>query len=210
MRRRNGTTREELEMPEAIQPTPLMDVEGLKCYQDAMRRSQCYLEYGSGGSTVYAANVAHVPLIISVEADRLWCERVKTAVSAPNSRIFIEHCDIGDVGEWGTPKSRDRIENFWTYATTPWRIAKRNNFVPDTVLIDGRFRVASFLFSLVSARIGTTILFDDYLDRPQYFVVEEFCQLQEKRGRMGVFLSARSFSVAEICEKIAQYSVQWA
>jgi len=75
------------------------------------------------------------------------------------------------------------------------------------VSVDGRFRVASFLFSLLSARTGTTILFDDYMDRPNYFVVEEFCKLKEARGRMGVFTTSNQYSVTALCEKVAQYSI---
>jgi len=194
---------------ETIQPVPLMDSEGLKCFEETTRRSQCYLEYGTGGSTVYAARIARVPIIISVDSDRIWLENVKASASVADSKLYIEHCDIGEVGEWGTPKNKDKIENFWAYIATPWRIAKRNNLAPDAVLIDGRFRVASFLFSLLTARVGTVILFDDYLDRPQYFVVEGFCQLEEKRGRMGVFLVTRNYSVSDICERIAQYSILW-
>jgi hypothetical protein len=113
------------------------------------------------------------------------------------------------VGDWGIPKNRNRVTHFWKYIVAPWNTAKVNNLVPDTVLIDGRFRVAAFLFSLVSARVGTTILFDDYLDRPHYFVAEQFCRLEAKRGRMGVFAAACDFSFPQICEKIAQYSVIW-
>jgi hypothetical protein len=196
-------------MSEPVQPIPHMGDEGLKCFQETLKRSRCYLEYGSGGSTLYAASVAQVPIIISVESDGAWAEKVRASISVANCKVLLEHCDMGEVGDWGTPKNRDKIDNFWRYAATPWHIAKRNHLVPDTVLIDGRFRVASFLISLVTARVGTPILFDDYFDRPDYFVVEEFCQLEQRRGGMAVFLAARNFSVSDICGTIAQYSIVW-
>ena len=40
-----------------LQPVPHMDPAGLEYFKDAMSRCSCLLEYGSGGSTVYAANV---------------------------------------------------------------------------------------------------------------------------------------------------------
>jgi len=196
-------------MSEVVQPTPHMEVEGLKYFQEAATRSRCYLEYGSGGSTVYAVNVAQIPVVISVESDKVWYEKVKASVTSPICKLYLEYCDIGAVSDGGTPKSKEKVENFWRYMATPWHAAKRYGLVPDTILIDGRFRVASFLFSLVSARSGTVILFDDYSDRPQYSVVEGFCQLAEKHGRMGVFLATKNFSVSEICEKIAEYSILW-
>ncbi len=194
-------------MPDVIKPSPSMEAAGLKCFKDALTRSKCYLEYGCGGSTVYAGNVALVPCIISVESDNAWALKTKASVNAPNVRVYLEHCDIGEVGDWGSPKNMSKVGNFWNYPITPWRIAKREGLAPDTVLIDGRFRVASFLFSLLAAAEGTRILFDDYLDRPHYFVAEEFCPIAEKHGRMAVFVTTKNFSITDICERIAQYSV---
>lgn len=197
-------------MTDVIAPSPSMDTEGLRCFQENVKRSRCYLEFGSGGSTVYAATVANVPHVISVESDRAWSSKVRSSINLPSCKLYLEHCDIGEVGDWGIPKNREKIDNYWKYMVTPWQIAKLNSLVPDTILIDGRFRVACFLASLLSARNGTVILFDDYFDRPHYFVVEEFCKLVEKRGRMGVFVATNNYSVPAICEKIAQHSIQWA
>ena len=60
-----------------LQPVPHMDPAGLEYFKDAMSRCSCLLEYGSGGSTVYAANV---PAIISVETDGHWVARVREAI----------------------------------------------------------------------------------------------------------------------------------
>lgn len=194
-------------MADILSPTPSMDEGGLTCFKEALARSRCYLEYGCGGSTVYACNVAQVKVVIAADSDKRWLEKTKASFNSANTKLLLGHCDIGEVGDWGVPKSTDQVHNFWKYMATPWQIAKQYNHVPDTVLIDGRFRIASFLFSLLSARVGTTILFDDYMDRPQYFVVEEFCKLKETRGRMGVFTTSNQYSVTAICEKIAQYSI---
>ena len=40
-------------------------------------------------------------------------------------------------------------------------------------MIDGRFRVASFLTTLKKSKKGTKIIFDDYKSRSQYHVVEK-------------------------------------
>jgi len=192
-----------------VQPVPHMDEEGLSCFKEALAVSRCYLEYGSGGSTIYAANVAHVPTVLSTESDVTWRNRVLESISdASRSKVHVEYWDIGEVAEWGYPKDQSKIGNYWGYMAQPWRVAKEQNLVPDTVLIDGRFRVACFLFSLLSARIGTKILFDDYLDRPHYFVVEQFCQLKATRGRMGLFSATKDFSITDICENIAKYSIE--
>jgi hypothetical protein len=195
------------EMSATVQLTPHMDAAGLQCFRESLQQCRCYLEYGSGGSTVYAATVTEPPTIISVESDRVWIEKVRNAIGGTHGRLHLEYCDIGEVGSWGAPRNDGRIADYWKYPATPWQIAARLQLVPDTILIDGRFRVASFLLSLVCARVGARILFDDYLDRPHYFVAEQFCPVAEKRGRMAVFVAARNYSVADICQRIAEFSV---
>jgi hypothetical protein len=66
------------------------------------------------------------------------------------------------------------------------------------------------LYSLLCARVGATILFDDYFDRPHYFIVEKFCKLNSRSGRMGKFIVVHNFNHEEITAKIAQYSIDWA
>ncbi|MCC6829529.1 MAG: hypothetical protein IT550_15000 [Novosphingobium sp.] len=194
-------------MTETLPPSPHMDPEGLHCFQTALATSRCYLEYGSGGSTIYANNIAKVKNIISIESDRSWAENVAKSLDKNGSKVFISYCDIGDVGDWGAPKSRERMENFWRYATNPWEAARQHNLVPDTVLIDGRFRVASFLYSLLSSRVGTTLLFDDYLDRPEYHIVEKFCRIESLHGRLALFRTNHSYSAADLSATFARFSV---
>lgn len=186
---------------------PHMDEEGLACFQSVIAKSECYLEYGSGGSTVHANNVAGVKAIVSVESDRRWAEAVAGALDKTGAKVLITHCDIGEVGAWGMPTNPRHMDRIWRYMAVPWDVARQHGLIPDTVLVDGRFRVASFLFSLLSARVGTTILFDDYFDRPEYFVAEEFCRLRSRHGRMGLFEAAHDYTTVDIVRRIAQYSV---
>ena len=194
-------------MTETLPPSPHMDAEGLHCFQNALSGSRCYLEYGSGGSTVFANNVAKVQTIISIESDRAWAEKVVRSLDKNGCRVLLSYCDLGEVGDWGAPRSRDRIETFWRYATGPWDAARQHDLVPDTILVDGRFRVASFLYSLLSARVGTVILFDDYLDRPEYHVAEKFCRLESMHGRMALFRANTAYALPDIAAAFARFSV---
>lgn len=189
---------------------PSMDEDGLKFFTDAITRSNCYLEYGCGGSTAYAGNVAKVNAIISVDTSKDWVDKVRQSLSHTETKLFIKHCDLGELKEWGFPVDRSRSAHFWRYMVTPWETAKELNLVPDLILIDGRFRVASFLYSLLSARVGTLLLFDDYLNREAYFVVEKYCKLQEKHGRMGVFYVDHNYSITDLVSTIAEYSTNCA
>ncbi|MDH4481615.1 MAG: hypothetical protein QE279_02785 [Rhodoferax sp.] len=189
---------------------PAMDHCGLQFFMDAMSRSNCFLEYGCGGSTSYAANVAGVKSILSVDTSKPWIDKVSESLSRSDVKLVIKHCDFGDVHQWGVPVSRAKSADFWRYMVAPWGAAKQYNLIPDAILIDGRFRVASFLYSLLSARVGTLLMFDDYLDRERYFVVEKYCKLREKHGRMGVFYADHNYSVPDLVATIAEYSTNWA
>ena len=69
------------------------------------------------------------------------------------------------------------------YFDGPWA----DGFDPQLVLIDGRFRVACFLTSLLRAKPGTLLLFDDYTERAYYHVIEEFLRPQQQTERQAVF-----------------------
>ena len=60
--------------------------------------------------------------------------------------------------------------------------------MPDVVLIDGRFRVACFLTSLLKSKVGAVIIFDDYSDRNHYHVVEEFVEVSHLEQRQAIFV----------------------
>ncbi|MCA3417035.1 MAG: hypothetical protein INF84_20755 [Roseomonas sp.] len=188
---------------------PHMDDEGFQCFSENISGIQCYLEYGCGGSTVYAAEVAKVPSIIAVDSSQEWVDRVTSSIQGSEGRFFIEHCDLGPTGDWGVPNSDEKRKFFWRYVVMPWNTAKQHSLTPELVLIDGRFRIASFLFSLLSAPEGTTILFNDYFDRPHYAVVEEFCRVDQRRGRMAVFKTTRSFSHTDLATKLMIHSLDW-
>lgn len=197
----------EPKQPEKVPDAPWMDAEGLKLFKNIATSSQCYLEFGSGGSTMYMLKNTDAK-IISVDSDGEWVKNIINSIDDnQKNRLHIEHCNIGAVGAWGTPRNNSAIHNYWHYMSAPWDWATENNLIPDLILVDGRFRVASFLYSLLSSQIGSTILFDDYLDRPEYFVVENFCKPIETAGRMAIFKVTKDYSIPEICKVISKYSV---
>lgn len=193
-------------MQENIPLLPSLDAEGLAHFRDRLQATRCFLEYGSGGSTIMAANTHSVPIVISVDSDRSWAERVISTIQLSDDiKTFIEYCDIGPVREWGNPVNLDCIERFWRYPFMPWETAVNGCFEPDLVLIDGRFRVCAFLVTLLYSQKGTIILFDDYFDRPHYFIAEHFCDLHARYGRMAEFINAKTYSHIEITKAIAKY-----
>lgn len=171
---------------------PHMEPAGLELLTERLSSSTCFLEYGAGGSTVLAAEMG-VPKIYSVESDRSFLFAVKEAVAevAPATQLFDQYVDIGPTVEWGNPRDSSKAAKWPLYSSSIWsEIIAKCEDEPDLVLIDGRFRVASFLATLIFGRPGTTILFDDYLDRPHYHVVEKYLRPVGGAGRMAEFRTA--------------------
>lgn len=126
----------------------------------------------------------------AVDTSREWVESVVEQVGH-DPRLDAVHVDVGETGDWGTPLTYDHRDNFPVYAQSIWE----RDVDPDLVLVDGRFRVLCFLHSLLRARPGTHILFDDYVDRPHYHVVEEILPPVTRNARQRCS-SSRTTSIA--------------
>lgn len=157
----------------------LFEGEGDAFKQLAMRAS-VYGEYGVGESTLWVANNTQAR-VLAVETDGTWVERVKQSVS--REEIQIIHADLGPVGDYGRPVDYQKFDSFPDYFEGIWNGGSK----PDLVLIDGRFRVACFLTSLLFCEEGTIIIFDDYKDRSHYHIVERVIAPSAVSGRQAIF-----------------------
>lgn len=172
-----------------------------RCYECA----QVILEYGSGGSTELAA---HMPgkLIISVESDRDWARslRQKIAEAQPLSQVILQHVDIGKTGAWGRPVGDENWQNFHHYPNAIWEAPFFRH--PDVILIDGRFRPACLMTAMLRITRPVTVLFDDYVDRPRYHLVEKLVRPSRLIGRMAEFqLQPGLIGSADIGFAISQF-----
>lgn len=174
--------------PIVISTKPTMPAEEVARLTEELKLSKCFLEYGAGGSTCLAASIG-VPHIYSVESDKEYVSAVRKAVAALKSKSVL-HSEIANIGptkEWGMPVNNDAARNWPEYPLRVWSTLARDGMLPDLVLIDGRFRVASFLASVLHLAPGAMILFDDYTARENYHLVERHVQIFETVGRMTVF-----------------------
>jgi len=162
---------------------------------------QRYLEFGAGGSTRLAASMG-VPLIVSVESDPDFAQAVRDAVAGtPKSNVEVIHVDIGPIKAWGSPIDTSKKRTWWHYPTVGWdRFTGKSG--PDLIVIDGRFRPACFLLSLLRAAPGTKILFDDYAERPAYKVVERFVEPTKMLGRSAVFFVPKQLDRPEVAKEL--------
>lgn len=144
------------------------------------------LEYGSGGSTVLAAELPG-KTVFSVESDPKWLCRLNTYLQAtPHpSMPIMYYADIGATGDWGRPTGSEGRANYPDYSAGIWQ----QDFFrqPDVVLIDGRFRPACFLICAALTQAPVTVLFDDYVERPHYHYIEAVARPVRVAGRMAIF-----------------------
>lgn len=170
-------------------------------FEDVVSRSATYAEYGCGTSTVWVANHTNCS-IYSVDSSEVWISRTKSRFKR-NENINIYHANLGAVQNWGRPIGYDRHESFPDYTDWIWK----QNVSPDTILIDGRFRVCCFLTTLLYAREGARIIFDDYMPRPRYHFIERFLKPEDVCGRQALFVAPRkdSLDADNLIRGIAQF-----
>lgn len=184
---------------------PHLDEEGLAAFEHYVAAISCYVEYGAGGSTLLAVRMG-VRHVVSVDSSKDWIYAIKQRLSGIGC-VDLLYCDIGTIGDWGRPTNREGLHAYHAYMAAPWKIVHQKSLEPKLIFIDGRFRVACFLYSLICAASGTIILFDDYINRSNYHVVEEFCERRGNYGRMAIFHVEKNYSLPAIIERIAEYSI---
>jgi hypothetical protein len=153
------------------------------------------LEYGSGGSSVLALRSHANNQLYSCETDSLWLARLASFLTEEglSERFHPIHCDVGPTKQWGYPDfaqadfTHDRGTQFLMAAWRPWNILRAQQINPDFVLIDGRWRVPAFLAAVINCQIPMKILFDDYLERKHYHVVESIQAPVKMIGRAALF-----------------------
>ena len=174
-----------------------------KLFKELIKSSKVYGEYGCGLSTIWAAKETN-SLVCSVDTSKEWIDKVNNDLSLDQQkRVIIHHIDVGECHNWGFPKSYKYRHNFIKYIESIW-IRKPT---PDLILIDGRFRVSCFLMSLLSASEGAHIIFDDYVNRHHYHVVEEYVDVEKIYGRQALFIvpPKNKLKLTNITEEIEKF-----
>lgn len=164
------------------------------------------LEYGSGGSTLVAAQSA-TKAVFSVESDRDWCGMMRKWFdeNPPAVPVTIHHGNIGPTQKWGRPLNTEKAGIWSGYPLSIWDQA---GFIhPDVVLVDGRFRLACLLTTLLRITRPVRVLCDDYLGRPAYHRIETLVGAPAMTGRMAdLTFTPHSFPVAQMGWIIAAYA----
>lgn len=183
-----------------ISDRPYLPDSAIEKWRSEVARTNVMIEYGAGGSTVEA--VRHVSVLLSVETDSRYLNAVAARLRdidgcAAFHPVFV---DIGLTWSWGLPvatrATQTRLAKWRTYPAAPWRELERLGAVPDLVFVDGRFRVACVLESLVRLPDGANcrFLMDDFVGREDaYGAVMDFITDVGYHDRMISFQRKDSF-----------------
>ena len=109
-------------------------------FKDLIKDIDIYFEYGCGKSTEYMYRFTKSK-IFSVDTSKEWIDKIQSITDDKiDDRLNLKWIDVGEIENWGQPKSFKMRKNFTIYADWLWK----QNKEPGLVLIDGRFRILCF------------------------------------------------------------------
>jgi len=183
---------------------PWMTDAELALFATFLRRSDNYLEFGSGGSTCAAA-CAVGNSVTSVDSSAEWLGRVEQACidEACRVRPVMVHVDIGPTGAWGRPADASMQERWPSYYETVWERPASSD--ADLYLVDGRFRVACFMKTLLNCRMDCVIMIHDFASRAQYHVIREVAREVASAEDFSAFVARPGQSRGRIHEILAAH-----
>ena len=168
-----------------------------EAFSQLVKKSRAYLEYGSGGSTIFASQ--YVDLLVTVEGDPVFkkCVERELAKIPHRAEIVFLRPNIGITREYSWPVfakiTKSRVSRWKQYSRAPWEFFETRQIRPQLILIDGRFRSACALESLLHITEEANILIDDYFGR-DYRIIEDFANLADRYDRLAHFKKKSDFN----------------
>jgi len=157
-----------------------------------------YMEFGSGGSTYQASIRPNIESICTVESDLEWIQVLKSKIIHPS--IQYNYIDIQALPKnWGYPGKECNPIDMKKYSDV--KVPKET----DLVLIDGRFRVACCLKLIGQVNENCTVVFDDFLDRPNYHIILDYFTILEQTENKSLVVLGRKKGTIPSLEIIAKY-----
>jgi hypothetical protein len=167
--------------------------------------SDSYLEFGCGGSTFMASNFVRSS-VVTVDSSQEWLKKVASACADAQYRVapLLHFVDIGQTVEWGRPKDESARDRWPDYYRSVWNLDQAR--ISDLCLIDGRFRVACFMNTLLNCRRDALIMVHDFNSRAYYHdikrVARQICGVDD----LAVFLPYQDNDSSLISSLLDQYA----
>jgi hypothetical protein len=179
-------------------------------YYDYLKNANSYFEFGSGGSTFKAMQNKNVKKVYSVESDVNWFNKVNSDCNKinKNNKFNFTLVDLKCVpNNWGKPGVNSEKSDWVKYSSSLCNLNKEDISNINLILIDGRFRVACCLKCFDVINDDCLIIFDDFLNRPQYFIVLQFFDIINKTKDKRMVILKKKKVVSPTIELIQKYEM---
>jgi len=158
-------------------------------FDKTIKHSRVYLEFGMGGSTFRTLQKSKAK-IYSIDSSTDWINFMHgywIIKTQERKRLKLFYVNIGMTKEWGIPSGNDSRELFPNYSQNIFNLVDKKTV--DTVLIDGRFRVACTLKTILecSENDNLHILIHDFWNRDKYHIVLKYLTELERVDTLGLF-----------------------
>ncbi|MFA7617125.1 MAG: hypothetical protein WBF83_08000 [Moheibacter sp.] len=179
-------------------------------FQKYIRNSKNYLEFGLGGSTIFT--VLHSDAnITSVDTNKEWINFMKgyrLIREESDKRLRVVFINIGETKSWGFPVDETDSKNFYKFSSEIFELTDAS--VYDLILVDGRFRVACALQSVLNCQNNKDlkILIHDYSFRDEYKIVEKYLDNIESVNSLYVFKVKDEIDENELKKDYEKYKNQ--
>lgn len=164
-----------------------------------LRNSKFHLEFGIGGSTIFSLIESNAQ-IFAVDSDKKWIDFMtsyKIIKKNLQKRLFVYYENIGATKSWGFPIDNENKALFSNFSKNIFNKIESNKIT--SVLVDGRFRVACTLQTLLNCtNKNLVIIIHDYSLRDEYKIVENFLIPIENTNTLYVFKSKENIDFDEL------------
>jgi hypothetical protein len=185
---------------------PLFSKNDKDMFYKYLSKAANYFEYGSGGSTVQASLRKNILNIYSVESDKSWHNKIKKIVKKSNIKYI--HVEMGTMpNTYGHPGPNSTSDEKINYSEQMLLLEKQEVDNIDFILIDGRFRVACCLKCLSIIKDECIIAFDDFLNRSEYHIVLDYCDIIDNTTDNRLVILKRKSGIEIPREVIAKYEL---
>ena len=176
--------------------------------KNVLQNSSKHLEFGLGGSTIFSLIETRAE-IHSVDTNKEWMnfmKKYRIVKNNLNKRLHIHYINIGPTKSWGFPVDEQYKNKFPDFSSQIFKEIGNLNSI-DSVLIDGRFRIACALQTILkcSQNKNFKILFHDYSIRQEYKIIEKFLEIIDFEKSLYVFKIKENFDREEVKELYEKY-----
>jgi hypothetical protein len=181
----------------------------IKTFKQRVARSKEMLEFGMGRSTFLAVFSSNAK-IYSLDSSKEWVSimrEYKCIRIAEENKLKLYHVDIGETGAWGKPLETADRANFPKFSADIFTILNDSTKRIDTVFVDGRFRVACVLKSILELHENRelTIMVHDFWNRKEYHIILNYLEIIERVDRLGVFKIKPNLSLENLKDDYEEY-----